>query len=284
MSAQVARPGTPSPTDLYLDLLKKTLTRSVFGETWAPPRPPRSRARRALQGLVESAAASLGLEVVRRVPFDPALREVGKDAPPEAETMIGLRRLDNLERVVRMVLKDGIPGDLIETGVWRGGACIFMKAVLAAHGDLERTVWVADSFRGLPPPDASRHPADAGDRHYLNRSLAVTARDVARNFERYGLLDERVRFLEGWFSDTLPSAPIARLAVLRLDGDMYGSTIDALRALYPRLSPGGFAIVDDYGAIPTCRQAVEDYRRAEGVTEPLEVIDWTGVFWRRSFP
>lgn len=93
---------------------------------------------------------------------------------------------------------------------------------------------------------------------------------------------KQVRFIEGWFSDTLPRAPIDRLAVLRIDADMYGSTIEALRHLYPRLSVGGYAIVDDYGAMESCKAAVEDYRAAQGIAEPLATIDWSGVFWRKE--
>jgi hypothetical protein len=85
-----------------------------------------------------------------------------------------------------------------------------------------------------------------------------------------------------WFRDTLPTAPVDRLAVARLDGDPHESTTDALVALDPKLSVGGYLIVDDYVAIPACRQAVEDYRRRHAVTEPLVEIDWTGVFWRRE--
>jgi O-methyltransferase len=157
-----------------------------------------------------------------------------------------------------------------------------MRGVLKAYGDTERTVWVADSFEGLPQPDPERYPADAGDRLWTWPQLAVSVDQVKGNFERYGLLDDRVRFLVGWFKDTLPAAPIERLAVLRLDGDLYESTMDGLRALYHKVSPGGFVIVDDYGAMPGCREAVEDFRTEAGITEPIEQIDWTGVFWRRA--
>jgi O-methyltransferase len=146
----------------------------------------------------------------------------------------------------------------------------------------DRTVWVADSFAGLPAPDAQRYAADAGDRHHEQSALAVSLEQVQENFRRYDLLDEQVRFLPGWFRDTLPAAPIDRLAVLRLDGDMYESTTDALTVLYPKLSDGGFCIIDDYGAIPGCRAAVEDYRAAHGLTEPITEVDWTGVYWRKN--
>ena len=209
------------------------------------------------------------------------LRAAGRDWPSEAETMIGHVRLDHLQHSVEQILAAGIPGDLMETGVWRGGACILMRAVLKASGDSTRMVWAADSFEGLPVPDG-RYPEDAGDPHWKHkRVLAVSLEEVKAAFARYGLLDDRVRFLKGWFRDTLPTAPVEKLALLRLDGDMYGSTMDALLHLYPKLSPGGFLIADDYGAVKACRRAVDDYRRRNRIAEPIKAIDWTGVFWQK---
>jgi O-methyltransferase len=156
-----------------------------------------------------------------------------------------------------------------------------MRGVLKIFGSTERVVWVADSFQGLPKPDPEQYPADAGDRHWTRPELAVSLEEVKANFARYGLLDDQVRFLVGWFRDTLPAAPMSQLAVLRLDGDMYESTMDGLLHLYPKLSRGGYVILDDYGAVPGCRAAVEDFRREHGIDEPVERIDWTGVFWQR---
>jgi len=112
--------------------------------------------------------------------------------------------------------------------------------------------------------------------------LAVPLERVQDNFRRYGLLDSQVRFLKGWFRDTLPTAPIDRLAILRLDGDLYESTIQALDSLYDKLSPGGFVIVDDFHNVAACRQAVHDFRNNRGITDPIQTIDWGGAFWRRS--
>jgi hypothetical protein len=175
-----------------------------------------------------------------------------------------------------------VPGDLIETGVWRGGATIFMRALLKLEGVTDRIVWVADSFEGLPPPDAERYPADAGDELHTVEVLAVSLQEVKANFEKFGVLDDGVRFLKGWFRDTLSDPRIRQLAVLRLDGDMYESTTDALVRLYPRLSIGGYIIVDDYGCIPACRQAVHDFRAAHGIEDVIQWVDWTGVYWRRT--
>jgi O-methyltransferase len=245
---RVARPITDRGAELYLDLLKACLTRYLFDGSPA---------------------------------FDAEIRAEGRDWPKEAETMIGLRRLDNLHRCITAVLTRGVEGDFIETGVWRGGATIFMRGALKAYGDSSRVVWVADSFAGLPEPDPERFPADSDDQHWTYDELAVSLPEVQRNFARYGLLDEQVRFLEGWFRDTLPAAPIERLAILRLDGDMYESTWVALESLYDRVSHGGFVIVDDYGAVGSCRAAVDDFRARRGIDEPLQEIDWTGVFWER---
>ncbi len=277
----------------YLDLLKKVLTdyvRLERGETDLQPVLPKagsmSPRHLVMRGLA-SALSRRGIRMYRsgeRVDRDALLRSraEGRDWPETAETMVGLKRLENVQACVEAVVADGVPGDLAETGAWRGGVTIFMRAVLAALGDPDRRVWVADSFKGLPKPDAMRWPADAGDDHHVYQDLRIGVDRVRDNFERFGLLDDRVRFLEGWFEDTLPDAPIERLAVLRLDGDMYGSTMVALEALYPKLSPGGYLIVDDYGAVPACRQAVEDYRRKQGIQEPIEQVDWTGSYWRRS--
>lgn len=211
--------------------------------------------------------------------FDASLRAIGRDWPKQAVTMIGTARMRNLRMLTTRALEEGVPGDFIETGVWRGGACIYAKGIFMAQGETQRRVFVADSFKGLPPPDADKYPEDKGDEHHTVKELAISRRDVEDNFRRYGLLDETVVFLEGWFKDTLPTAPIDRLAVLRLDGDMYESTMDALHALYHKVSPGGFVIVDDYVLEP-CAQAIHDFRKERGIEAPMEPVDGAAVWWR----
>lgn len=214
--------------------------------------------------------------------FDPEVREYGWDWPSNAHSMIGKKRMQNVRDLVESVIGNGVPGDLIETGVWRGGACIFMRGILKTYGVTDRTVWLADSFEGLPPPNDAKYPQDRGDSFHTFKELAVTLEEVRDNFARYDLLDDQVKFLEGWFRDTLPTAPIERLALLRLDGDMYESTMDALTPLYPKLSPGGYVIVDDYHVVPACKQAVEDFRTARGIVDEIVEIDGVGVYWQRS--
>ncbi|WP_439813623.1 TylF/MycF family methyltransferase [Zavarzinia sp. CC-PAN008] len=288
---QAAAPGTLA--DRYLDLLKRTLTDSLWLDRPLANASPYdySRDKKAWRrGLVRLAARLLrtrGIELVKDYnPGDLAARQarraVGQDWPARGDSMIGWARLDNLRMAIETVLAEGIPGHLIETGVWRGGACIFMRGVLQAYGVSDREVWLADSFEGLPPPEVGGAAADRGDRHHEMDALRVGLEEVQANFRRYGLLDDRVRFLKGWFEDTLASAPIDRLAVLRLDGDMYSSTMTALHALYDRVSPGGFVIVDDYGAVKGCAQAITDFRAGRDITAPLVPIDWAGVYWRKA--
>ncbi|MDX1980704.1 MAG: TylF/MycF/NovP-related O-methyltransferase [Bryobacteraceae bacterium] len=198
-----------------------------------------------------------------------------------ANTMIGRQRLDHLRWCLNQTVGDSVPGDLMECGVWRGGAAIFMRGFLAAHGIGDRVVWAADSFQGLPKPSL---PEDEG----LDLSAGVYPMlaiplDIVRDaFERYYLLDDQVRFLPGWFKDTLPGAPVETLALLRIDADLYESTRDVLDHMYGKVSPGGFVIVDDYHCIEQCRNAVDDFRRARAIADPLEKIDWTAVYWRKS--
>jgi len=207
----------------------------------------------------------------------------GREWPPgHALTMIGRKRLDNVHDLVSRVIQDQIPGDLIETGVWRGGATILMRAILKSHSIRDRRVFVADSFCGIPPVNPEKYPADevhAGCHEFeilRNNSLE----QVQQNFARLGLLDDQVVFLKGWFKDTLPQISTERLALMRLDGDIYESTWDALTNLYPKLSAGGYVIIDDM-CWQGCVKAVEDYRSKYGITAPIHEVDWTGIYWEK---
>jgi hypothetical protein len=270
----------PGP-DLYLDLLARCLTRDLFLDEEVRNVDLRQWPGGEPKGLRDMLRAR-GWRVVRPG-ADRDTRAVGNDWPPHAETMVGLARLANVRTLTQTALAEGVPGDLVETGVWRGGTAIYMRAVLAAAGDTTRTVVACDSFAGLPEADAERFPMDAPLRLHEHPQLAVGQARVEANFARYGLLDDQVRFVPGWFRDTLPklATELDAIAVLRLDGDMYESTIDALENLEPLVSPGGYVIVDDYGGIDACRQAVADYRGSRGITAPIHEVDWTAVWWRK---
>ncbi len=278
---------TDTGRQLYLDLLKRTITGAVSEDNNRPlgavPTTGSPLKPKNIADNVGRLVNRMGFEIAYKKPYDPKLREIGRDWPGRADSMIGLRRMENIQYCVETVVQDDVPGDLIETGVWRGGACIFMLGVLKAYDDTSRKVWVADSFEGLPAPDAARYPADSGDELHKQDQLAIGVDIVRHNFERYGLLDDQVEFLVGWFKDTLPTAPIDKLAVMRLDGDMYESTIQAIEALYPKLSPGGFCILDDYGSHASqCGRAIHDYRDQHGITDEIVDVDGFGAYWRKS--
>lgn len=206
------------------------------------------------------------------------VRAAGVDWPLHGVTMVGLTRLDDLHACVDSVLRDGVEGDVIEAGTWRGGASVLMRAALDSAGARDRTVWVADSFQGFPADDED-HP-DRGGFAGVDY-LAVGVDRVRENFERLGF-DEGVRFVEGFFEDTLPGLTGRTWSIIRLDGDSYEATWTGLQSLYGGLSVGGYVVIDDYNALEECRQAVEEFRTLNGITDPIETVDWTAVRWQRT--
>jgi hypothetical protein len=196
--------------------------------------------------------------------------------------MLLKNQLANLRRLVESTLSEGVPGDYIETGVWRGGACILVRAILAARGVTDRRVFVADSFEGLPRPNAKQYPADRASKLFSFGELAISEDEVRRNFAAYGLEDEQVVFVKGWFKDSLPKLKEQRFALIRLDGDLYESTMDALDNLYDRLSAGGYVVVDDYGVMQGCRRAVHDFLAGRGLTPEIVATDASEVWWRKA--
>jgi hypothetical protein len=248
------------PRSRYLDLLEKSLLDAIYGE-----RPLEMRLR----------------AVIARLRHPYLTRHGAVTWPARTHTMIGATRLRHLRHLVERTIVEGIAGDYIETGVWRGGACILMKGVLTAYAISDRRVYCADTFAGLPRPD-SNVSADKRDRLHAFRELAVSEDMVRRNFAAYDLLDDRVVFPKGPFADTLPQLSNHRFALIRLEGDMYGSTMSALSNLYDRLSPSGFVIIDDYGALRSCAKAVHDFLDQRCLRVKIQPIDESCVWWQHS--
>jgi O-methyltransferase len=249
-----------TPVGLYLDLLKRSLTNTIFCSE---------------PDIDDDEFRFTMLRAEHYVNSD-------------AVSMIPLARFDNIQSCIENILREGVAGDLIEAGVWRGGAAIFMRGALKAYNVTDRLVWAADSFEGLPQPDPDLYPLEATLQsgpviQKTYRNLVASLEDVKRNFAGYGLMDSQVRFLKGWFKDTLPIAPIETLALIRLDGDFYESTRDGLINLYDRLSVGGYVIIDDYGedSWTYCRKAVDEFRSARRIEDPLIAVDSKCVYWRR---
>ena len=273
-----------TPASLYLSLMKKVLSFSLWDDPGIPIELHPVKRSKHIEFVIHGVSLFFrlfGLQVIRRTSHTMKQITDGEIWPWYADTMIGLKRLDNLQYCIENIIENKVEGDLIETGVWRGGACIFMRAILAAYQIKDRCVFVADSFTGLPNPATTKYPQDVGDRHHHITYLAVPLEQVKANFDKYGLLDEQVAFIKGWFADTLPHLPSNKLAVLRLDGDMYGSTMDALINLYPKLSSGGFCIVDDYGLVG-CRNAVDDFRSKWRIVSPFTQVDRYCVYWQKE--
>lgn len=210
---------------------------------------------------------------------DLRVRAAGLDWPLHGLSMVGLARLNDLQRRVEAIVSDGVPGDLIECGSWRGGAAMLMRATLDSLGETDRTVFVADSFRGFPQ-------AEAGDAYSLDADLAgvdflaVGLDEVRASFARLGL-DRGVTFVPGFFADTLPALHGHRWALARLDSDSYDATRSALDVVYPSLSVGGYLVIDDFYPLDDCRRAVEDFRAEHSITDPIEAVDWNAARWRR---
>lgn len=193
-------------------------------------------------------------------------------------TMIGYNRLENIQRCAIDVFKNKIEGDFIETGVWRGGACVFMARLLKEFKE-NRNVYVCDSFEGLPVPE-EKYPADKGDRHHTFEYLKIGVEQVKQGFEKYKVLDDNIKFVKGWFKDTIPTLAIDKISILRLDGDMYSSTWEVLECLYDKVSMNGYVIVDDY-ALGGCRKAIEDFRKLHNINDTIINIDGMGVYWKK---
>lgn len=185
----------------------------------------------------------------------------GDALPAAAISLLSYARLSDMERFLRDIADRDIEGEVIEAGVWKGGASIFMRAVLNSLG-LDKMLYVADSFDGVPAPDPDKYPVDAGDYHYTLDYLKVPQEEVEANFRRFSLL-ENVAFVKGLFKDTLHEID-ASFSLIRLDGDLYESTIDSMKALYPKLSIGGYCIIDDWSGTQTAGPAVRDYMKSIG--------------------
>ncbi len=239
----------------YITLLKACISNTIYGD---PPMDPWSNKT-----------------------YDPKLREGGLDWPSLAHTMIGSKRLDNLQYCCEEVIGNNIPGDFVECGVWRGGATILMTGIAEIYNEKNRKIWVCDSFEGLPAPNPELYPSDKDDKHFEYEELSVSLENVKENFKKYGLLNENVTFLRGWFKDTLKGFSSNNISVLRADADLYESTTDILTNLYNKVSNGGFVIIDDFHAIEACKKATMDFRNSNSITEKIQEIDGVGVYWQK---
>jgi len=214
--------------------------------------------------------------------FSKEKRAGGKDWVYLGDTMTGWLRIQKLGDLLIDVINNNITGDFIETGVWRGGSSIFARAVLSAMGETDRISYVCDSFSGLPPGD--KH-LDRRDQNWnlMTGYLGVSEEIVAANFQKFGLLDANVIFAKGFFNETMPPLRkhINSFAIMRLDGDMYESTVDVLYNLYDKLNIGGYLIMDDWFGYPS-RTACEDFFAVHGFQPKIIPIDTISIYWEKT--
>lgn len=198
----------------------------------------------------------------------------------------GYRRMSMMECLFDCVLADDVPGDLVEAGVWMGGMTIFFAGLLQANGASERAVWNLDSFEGIPlkgDMELEKYPEDRPWAEVWEGKHNCSLQEVKTNFERFGLLNDNVRFVKGLFKDVLPNSPIERIAVLRIDADLYLSTLQALEFLYPRLSPGGYVVFDDWKFEPV-RRAIGHFREEHGIRAIMQFGDTLDPipYWQKA--
>ena len=188
-------------------------------------------------------------------------------------TMATSRRGRTLHRLAADVAARGVPGDLVDCGVWNGGSTALLSA-----GAPGRDVWAFDSFEGLPEPgplDGTESEGWRGECHGAEERL----REAFARFAH----PERLRVRRGWFEATFPAAEdqIGAIAVLHCDGDWYASVKLTLETFYPKLSPGGYVVIDDYGHWVGARRATDEFRGRLDISAPLVRVDYTGHYWRK---
>lgn len=229
-------------------------------------------------------SAGVGGKLINRILglSTPFLMKSWKQLSPAALSMCGDKTIHQLREALQTLEQEDIAGDYIEAGVWRGGLPIIMRAFLQQAGNTQRKVYLADSFQGLPTDVSDVRDKAANALLEPMAQLAVNRTQVEQAFEFFGLNDEQVEFVEGWFDQTLPAMEPTPLALVRLDGDYYESTRDAINALYPRLSVGGYLIIDDYNLPLGCKKAIKEYRREHGITDKIIKINKQAVYWRKS--
>jgi hypothetical protein len=200
--------------------------------------------------------------------------------------MVSRERLYAHFQAVQYVVKKGLPGDIVECGVWRGGTSMVGALTLLSMGDTSRNIRLYDTFAGMTAPtEADTSPWDGQIAKTLwkknqgkeaNNWCYAPLEEVRKNMLSTGYPAQNINFVKGDVLETLSGWPPAEIAVLRLDTDWYESTLKCLEELYPRLVPGGVLLIDDYGAWTGCRKAVTEYCEANNISLLLHRTDYTG--------
>lgn len=255
------------------------------------PAPDAGRStRRLLTRPVRSLLHRLGYDVVRRPDegtvtyppdFDADLIALCEAVRPY--TLTSPERIAALRDAVRYLVRSGVPGAVVECGVWRGGSMLVVARTLLEEGATDRDLYLFDTFTHMPfpgPEDVDLFGTPAAE-FYDEASAAEAFRylpmeEVRRVLEGSGYPPERLHFVPGMVEDTIPDQAPGRIALCRLDTDWYRSTLHEMTHLFPRIEPGGILLVDDYGHFMGAKQAVDEYFAAHGPEVLLHRIDFTG--------
>jgi O-methyltransferase len=214
-------------------------------------------------------------------PVNSEFRQQGLDWPLFGMTMTGRIRMATMKTIVEEVISNQIPGDVIETGVWRGGLSIFMRGILIASNESHRKSYVCDSFAGLP---SSQLKDDSHLQWDQTPYLEISDEHVMKNFISAGIIDPEIIFVKGFFSHSMKplSQLITQLSILRLDGDMYESTVDVLYHLYDKLSIGGYVYIDDYSPHFPARAACEHFFQVHDFLPKIIEPDSLSGYWKKT--
>jgi len=193
------------------------------------------------------------------------------------DTLVGPERLHNLYVLAKRVEKENIPGDVIECGVCNGGTAALL-ARFATRSRLNRTMWLLDSFQGMPVTTAE--DGEAAKAH-IGKEVGDIER-VRGVLMRIGADMSRVRILPGWFQETFPAVSASRIALLNIDADWYESVKLCLDTFYDRVVTGGFISFDDYGHWQGCRQAVDEFFEARRLPYKLQQVDYTAHWFQKT--
>lgn len=196
----------------------------------------------------------------------------------EPYTMTSTERIHALIHAVRHIVQNGIPGDMVECGVWKGGSVMAMALTLLQLGERDRAIYLFDTFSGMTAPSDRDVDYEGQQAGVILDSVRCEApqQEVENAVFSTGYAREKVHFVRGRVEETIPAHAPESIALLRLDTDWYESTQHELFHLFPRLVRGGVIIIDDYGHWRGARQAVDEYIAQNEVPLFLHRIDYTG--------
>jgi O-methyltransferase len=229
------------------------------------------------QGLLLGRAWLHAAAFVARNPSVATLKLVRRMAKVQSRyTMLSTVRLANLHKRAYEIEDMGIPGDIVECGVWNGGS-----AAMMADAAPSRTLWLFDSFQGLPEPDA--RDGERERRMHFEGFCRGDESKVQQAFDRLGLSMDNVKIVPGWFRDTFPDAPVHSVALLHIDADWYDPVRLCLETFYDKVVPGGVIVLDDYGVWEGCKAAFDEFWERRGLVRPSLIWpDKGAVYFRKA--